>query len=487
MNPDKDVINALAREDFYVFCLIMLSTLYPDAGFKVNWHHRALAYRLSKCSTAYEFSRVIFNLPTQHGKSLIVSVLFIVWILGRNPETKILWVSFSDALVAMFGELRLRIMRSARFREIFPTCVLVKQTQSEIATTAGGRVYATTMQGQITGQPANMLIIDDPHKIDTNLTADELKKAARIYDETLASRLSEPSKSVVICVMQRVSTNDLTAHLLTRVNEPWDQLSLPLVAEEDADIQIGPDEFHHRKKSDILHPEWRGEKDIKALQQNPRAFAAQQQQNPMPDGGVILKPKYLGTYNDTLYRHHFEHVFIGVDGASSLQENASFSAMVAVGVRNNKFYVLDAWRGHVELPELIKQTERFIDAIGPTHVFIENASSGIALAQTLRPRYDDQGIYSLDPIGSKEARLNHVLAPFVNDRVLFPSESAQSQPMVALRGELLTAPHGKTDDLMDALTTVLISVIGYGGHHYAPINDTGKPVSLSFWAPAINS
>lgn len=77
----------------------------------------------------------------------------------------------------------------------------------------------------------------------------------------------------------------------------------------------------------------------------------------MPDGGVILKPAYLGVYDDTLYRHHFEHVIIGIDGASSLEEHASYSAMVAVGVKDNKYYVLDAWRGHVELPALIKQTE----------------------------------------------------------------------------------------------------------------------------------
>jgi len=485
VNKDKKLVDAIAREDFYAFAVLFFPIMNPGAKFMANWHHKALAHRLSQCKTAYEFSRLIINLPTQHGKSEIIT-LFIAWSLGRDPKLNILWVCFSEALVARFGTLLLRIMQSHRYRQIYSGCILDKQTTTEITTTAGGRRYGTTMQGQITGQPADMLIIDDPHKIDSYLSRDELLKASQTYDETLASRLSQPSEAVVICVMQRIAPDDLTGHLLSRTAEPWDQLKLPLVAEEEADIPIGPDEIHHRRKGDILHPEWRNENDVKGLQQNPRAFASQQQQNPMPDGGVILKPSYLGTYEEPLYRHHFETVFIGVDGAWSVEEHASYSAMVALGVKKNRFYVFDAWRGRVEIPDLIKQTEAFISALGPTHVIIEYAASGMGLYQTLRPKYDNSGIYKYSPKGSKADRLYNVLSLFVTNRVLFPKPNCQSKAMAALCHELLTAPNGKTDDLMDALTAALIAIFGYGVHNRPQIDYTYKSVSLSFWTPPTN-
>lgn len=129
----------------------------------------------------------------------------------------------------------------------------------------------------------------------------------------------------------------------------------------------------------------------------------------------------------------------------------------------------------------------YIDAIGPTHVVIEYAASGIGRSQNLRPEFDNSGIYEFPPTGSKADRLNHVLAPFVTGRVLFPEKNNQSKAMTALKQELLTAPNGKTGDLMDALTTALISIIGCEAHKRPQINHTDKPVSLSFWTPPKNS
>lgn len=242
MNQEIMTVNALARTDFFTFVRIMFPTMNPSVQLKDNWHHKALAHRLMLCETDYDFSRLIINLPTQHGKSEILT-LFIAWSLGRNPTLNILLVCFSETLVNRFGAFLIRVMKSKKYCQIFPECVLNKHTMTEITTTAGGRRYGTTMQGQITGQPADMLIIDDPHKIDSNLSKDELLKASQIYDETLTSRLSQPSKAVVICVMQRIAADDLTGHLLSRTNEPWEQLKLPLIAEEKADILIGQTNF----------------------------------------------------------------------------------------------------------------------------------------------------------------------------------------------------------------------------------------------------
>lgn len=53
--------------------------------------------------------------------------------------------------------------------------------------------------------------------------------------------------------------------------------------------------------------------------------------------------------------------------------------------------------------------------------------------------------------------------------------------MSTLRHELLTAPHGKTDDLMDAFVLILRSVIKYAAHNLLPISYLHHKVPGHFW------
>lgn len=478
----KMQVDALVRKNFYYFVLKFFSILNHGKKFHANWHHRAIAHEVMRCRESFELSRLLINLPPQHGKSELVSVLYVAWLLGRDPTLNILCISYGETVAERFALLTLEVMKSAEYRRLFPKTKLVKTAWNEIVTSEGGRRSARSVHGPITGHPADVIIIDDPHKIDSSLTKLEITKVLAWADETLAARLTNPSKGIIICVMQRVRLDDLTGYYLSKPNEPWRQLKLPLVAVEDEWIPIGPDEVYHRKKGEILHPEWRGEKDVLIAKQNPFVFASQHQQDPMPDGGVILKPEYLKTYKSFGFHHYYEQIMIGVDGAASVSEHASHSAMVVVGIRENKFYVLDAWRGHVELPTLQKKTLELLEDIGPSHIVIENASSGIGLYQILRPLFNHQGIYILDPQGSKEQRLYDVQSLFVQGRVLFPSKDIETKDMFALRQELLTAPHGQTDDLMDALVTVLRCVLLYAGHQRAPISYHGVgALPMRFW------
>lgn len=475
------VADALVRMEFRAFVIKFWPEINPGKEFLWNWHHKAIAHELSKCGNAFADNRLIVNLPPQHGKSELISVLYTAWTLGRDPTRKILCVSYGETLATRFGAQTLQIMQSSEYRRIFPATQLSKQTTGEISTTKGGRRYATTVHGQITGHPADVIIIDDPHKIDSSLTNAEIEKTNSWADETLASRLSKPSKGVIICVMQRVRRNDLTGHYLSKVGEPWRQLKLPLVAETDNSIEVGNGEQYTRKEGEILHAEWRTENDVKLAKHNPRVFASQHQQNPMPDGGVILKPEYLAEFQVGLSIDDYESIFIGVDGASSLAEDASYSAVVAVGIRNNQFDVLAAWRGRVEIAQLKGVVEKFIDQTGASHVVIEKAASGIALFQMLRPEFDNYGIYEFPPKGSKEERLNSVLSLFVQKRVLFSPPGRRSSFTNDLVAELLTVPNGKTDDLADALVLVLQAVFLYGAHLRARIDYSMRKPSLKFW------
>jgi len=488
---DKALADALIRKGFFYFLITFWSVVNPGKNFLENWHHHAIIYALSKCGTSYEMSRLLMNLPPQHGKSELVLVFWVAWKLGQDPSLKFICASFSDVLGARFGTLCLQVMQSAEYQRIFPGTKLVKATATEITTTKGGRRYATTVHGQVTGQPADIIIIDDPHKIHPNLSKEEIEKTNNWIDETLAPRLSKPEEGIIICIMQRVRSNDATAHLLSKNKQPWRQIKLPLISTEDIEIPICSAETYHRKKGEMLHAEWRGKKWLAEVQENPRIFAAQYQQDPMPEGGVMLMPEDLGQYSHVGSHHHYEHIIMAVDGASSVKEDASYSAAVVVGVRKNRFYVFRAWRGHVELKSLKSAVLQLTDEVAPSHIFIEDASMGTPLYQILRETFESGGLYYDPPRGSKEHRLNEVLHLFATRRVLLPKSIDPASHMAKLREELLTFPNGKSDDLVDALVHALQFVTMFhayrrSGIDYPRYRDLRQKHIGKFWDEVVN-
>jgi predicted phage terminase large subunit-like protein len=88
---------------------------------------------------------------------------------------------------------------------------------------------------------------------------------------------------------------------------------------------------------------------------------------------------------------------------------------------------------------------------------IEDASTGIALAQELR----EAGFWSVDPIPierDKVGRLYIQQAKFEAGLVLFP----RGAPFLPeLEAELLAFPRGKTDDQVDSVSQALSFKHGY--------------------------
>ena len=87
----------------------------------------------------------------------------------------------------------------------------------------------------------------------------------------------------------------------------------------------------------------------------------------------------------------------------------------------------------------------------PLKILVEDASTGIALAQELR----QSGIYTVKPVPverDKQGRLFVHQAKFEDGLVLFPRKA----PFLAeLETELLTFPQGKHDDQVDSLSQAL--------------------------------
>ena len=193
------------------------------------------------------------------------------------------------------------VLESSWYRSAFPNARigLFKNSETEIELTARGFRLATSVGGTLTGRGGDIIVIDDPLKPDDAMSETKRSAANQWFTNTLLSRLDDKRTGAIVVVMQRVHIDDLTGFLLDQSDE-WEVLSLPAIAETDADIPLSASRFHHRNAGEALCPE-REPLDVLAsmkLQIGSDAFSAQYQQMPAPPGGAMVKRHWVKRYSE---------------------------------------------------------------------------------------------------------------------------------------------------------------------------------------------
>jgi predicted phage terminase large subunit-like protein len=118
---------------------------------------------------------------------------------------------------------------------------------------------------------------------------------------------------------------------------------------------------------------------------------------------------------------------------------------------DNCFYLLDLTRDRFQYPQLRDTALALAERYRPSQILIEDASTGIALAQELNQTgycYVNLVPVERDKIG----RLYVQQGKFAAGLVLFPKNAAY---LPELEAELLVFPQGKHDDQVDSITQAL--------------------------------
>src|SRR5680860_1036450 len=212
--PTNSDIDALLRQDFLSFVKKVFVTLHPGREFEDNWHIEAIVYLLCRVANGTT-RRAMINVPPRTLKSIIVSVAWPAYLLGHDPNLQIMVVSHSfDLAIDLQNKFR-KIIEAGWYQSAFPTMVGATDKDNErlFRTTSGGMRIAASVDGSITGQGADIVILDDP--LDAS-EADSETACASVnswIDEVLSTRLNSPAESAMVLVMQRLSVFDPAAHM----------------------------------------------------------------------------------------------------------------------------------------------------------------------------------------------------------------------------------------------------------------------------------
>ena len=181
--------DALTRLDFWIFTQRVFAELTGEL-LQDNWHIQLLCAEVDRIRSEPN-TKLAIALPPRSLKSIIVSVALPAWLLDHNPRLEVVCVSYGQELADKLSSDCRRIMLTPWYRRLFPAMRLDKLAVGHLATTVGGKRYATSIGGSLTGIGADVIIVDDPMKPDEALSDAERGKANGWARHTLFTRLNK--------------------------------------------------------------------------------------------------------------------------------------------------------------------------------------------------------------------------------------------------------------------------------------------------------
>ena len=97
--------------------LTFVQTVWPE--FIAGAHHRLIGEKLERIASG-DLKRLIVNMPPRHTKSEFASYLFPAWMMGRNPNMKIIQATHTTELAVSFGRKVKNLLDREDYQEIFP-------------------------------------------------------------------------------------------------------------------------------------------------------------------------------------------------------------------------------------------------------------------------------------------------------------------------------------------------------------------------------
>ena len=403
---------------------------------------------------AYEI--LILNTPPQHGKSTTITATLPSWYLMRHPDNKVITVSYGDSLAQRFGKQNLDKVKT--YGKLFGVKLDAKKANAQefrIANHSGVMISAGYGSG-LTGNPADLIIIDDPvkNRVEADSETDRNKKWSD-YIDSIESRISAGGK--VILIMTRWHEDDLAGRLMDRYADRTTVINLPCEAEENDPLG--------RKVGDALCPEigkdnaWLADfKQAHMTDEGIRSWNALYQGRPTAREGNMLKREWWQYYDYSDFENgvlRMDTMIMSVDATFKDQAKNDYVAIEVWGKRDNRCYLLDCYNVHLDFPNTVKKI-KLVKAKHPqiTAILIEDKANGTGIIQVLKEQM--MGIIAVEPEASKEARVNHVSFAIEAGCVYLPRDKKFTWEFV---DQCASFPNGAHDDMVDSMSQALARLI----------------------------
>lgn len=435
-----------ARASYIRYCEYVHNGQWQPAA-----HLRYLCERLDAVERG-ECRRLLVFMPPRHSKSMTVTETFPSYFIGKRPSRRVIEVSYGDSLAQRFGKFNRQKVQEFGKRLFGVTISREKSSMTDwdIEGNRGGMI-SVGIGGGITGQGADLLLIDDPIKNREEAESETYRE--KVWDEwksTLRTRL-QPDAAVII-ILTRWHEDDLAGRLLNPEYgevEGWEIISLPALAEDNDPMG--------RKPGEALWPTQYNEQDLQATRRavGEQVWAALYQQRPSALEGAMLKRHWWRYYegNPAEIAKRMEWQLQSWDMTFKDSAGTDYVSGQVWGVNGADIYLLDRINERLDFVATVRafiaMTRKWPDAVTK---LVEDKANGPAVISMLRHKIG--GIIAVEPEGSKIARVSAVSPLIEAGNVYLPSPAVC--PWVTEFIEQCAAfPNGANDDDVDSMSQAL--------------------------------
>jgi predicted phage terminase large subunit-like protein len=441
-----------------------------------NWHIKVLCHELEEVARRVgnrekKKHDLLINVPPGSTKTILCTIVFPVWCWTQWYWMRFITASYSSQLSLESAEFCRDLVRSQKFREIYPDIdikadkdtkgnfKIVKKIPSLIndyfaREKSGGNRFSTSVGGTLTGFHGDIIIWDDPINPQQAFSDIQLDIANRWIDETLPTRKTNKEVSVTIGIMQRLHGNDPTGHILEKNKENVRHICLPGEIRGYKD-NVKPQElvkYYTNELFDENRLSWKVLKELEA-DLGQYGYAGQIGQLPAPAGGGMFKTDFFQTTSETFKQTDYLWTARSWDKAGTAKSGAYTVGVKISKMKNGLFLIDDVKRGQWSSDvreRIIRQTAE-VDG-DKVHIVIEQegGSGGKESAEGTVRNLAGFHVEVVNPTGDKVARAdpysvqvnngNVVLRTagwnkdFVDEHKLFPVSTYKDQVDAAAQG-----------------------------------------------------
>ena len=458
--------NALCWENIKDFTAQAFKLVSPADAYAYNWHIGCVAEHLHAVHEG-QLHRLIINIPPRSLKSIMVSVAWPAWLLGKDPRTRIIAASYAQNLATKHSLDTRLILESEWYGQLFPDTKIAddQNEKANFMTTKRGFRKATSTGGSILGDGADYLIADDLIKADEALSDTVRDSTNRWFDQSFITRMNQPKESRAVVVMQRLHAVDLTGHLIEKGS--WHLLKIPAEARKKVFVKLGEKEWT-LEEGELLHPDRLGRAELDTARNDlgEYAYAGQFLQEPVPDGGAEFQVGWYQMFESI--QSYKGNLYLIVDPAGDKKKKTSdYTAMRLwmLGADRN-YYLCHTVRDRLNTTERVNKIfeiqRKFSELSGKPVTVLYKTRSFITEFHSMKERMN-QETYHFPLIevmerGEKNERIRRMIPAAESRRMWIPrtytyvdhTKKAKDLTQDFLNQEVAMFPMGAHDDMLDA-------------------------------------
>ena len=410
------------------------------------------------------------SMPPRHCKSMIFNVFGPVWLWTLYP-VKCVSVSHTEGLAVNMNLKRKMLINSERFKELYSEeIILSSNSNSFLKDTRGGELYSIN-RNALTGYGGDIIINDDL----TNAEAarkdkEEMANAWSYYQNTMPSRINDPSKCIIINVQQRLAPNDITGHIMNdlKLASQYIFVVLPAIFKKKTYLicPISGDIITY----DVGESLWKerfGDYTGLRFQVGESIFETQYLQNPISSDKTIVKSHMVVEMDecDVPPLSSADMIYSSHDFPVKDKETSDYLGSVLGYKVGSTLYVFDALEQRMGFVKSVNYVKELSNAYPGIIQVIEDKANGSPILQQLQETVS--GMQSFQPgTQSKTQRLesatiymnagNVVLVSTQYDKL---SNTYQlNESMQILKRKLLNFPFLDHDDIVDAFVQLTLFI-----------------------------